>query len=540
MIDSLKAPQEPLSRPENQPSPALVDKFFEEILARSAASPEADAVPQTLDVLVKLFNARFAVLLRKGEKRRHLTGRWEDGRSIGRPDKLYNAERTEQVLLAKEPLLVSGLDEKESWWAGFPLVSQERTLGAVFLEGRGLPSREHAASALAHAPRFALSLAIAMGLDDLKETNRQLREEVEALEPGPAQITLHGYPPLTRAVLEFPMAGRPETVSASTLFSQFPEIMGQSPAMRGVLQSVLVASKSDIPVLIEGESGTGKELVAGAIHRLSSRGDKPLLCENCGALPEGLVESEFFGHEKGAFTGAERQKLGLFERTRGGTIFLDEIGEMDLAMQRKLLRVLQEKVVRRVGGQETIPVDFRVLSATNRVLEQMVAADKFREDLYYRLNVATIIMPPLRERLTDIPLLLEHFSRLFANELGREPLEFSSGAFAALGSYSWPGNVRELRNEVLRLASSEKTRVDAGNLSRRILHASALAAQGPSSKNPRKPLLEIERDTLGGVILEALRTTRGNRAEAARRLGITRSSLYRRLVRYRLISPGKI
>ncbi len=320
----------------------------------------------------------------------------------------------------------------------------------------------------------------------------------------------------------------------AALAQQIPELVGRSAALAAVLDFVRVASLGDYPVLIEGESGTGKELVAKAIHRLSARSRGPFVSENCGALPETLVESECFGHEKGAFTGASSPKAGLFERARGGTVFLDEIGEMALTTQRKLLRVLQEKYIRRIGGDRLIPVDFRVISATNRNLEEMVAQGTFRKDLYYRLNVASICLPTLRERAEDIPLLLEHFNQTFARELGRPPLEFAPGALEALAKYPWPGNVRELRNEVLRLACSPERLVGVEELSPRIRQGAAASPQ----EKPERPLWQIERDVVGAAILAAIRTAKGNRAEAARRLGITRAALYRRVRRYRLFDDA--
>jgi transcriptional regulator with GAF, ATPase, and Fis domain len=320
----------------------------------------------------------------------------------------------------------------------------------------------------------------------------------------------------------------------------FPEFVGTSPALRRVLHAVVLAARADYPVLIEGESGTGKELAALAIHRLSIRSDRPFLGENCGALPANLVESECFGHEKGAFTGAIRTQAGIFERARGGTVFLDEVGEMDLSMQRKLLRVLQDKQVRRVGGQEVIRVDFRILSATNRNMENLVYAGAFRHDLFFRLNVATIRMPPLRERSEDIPLLIQHFIQVACGEGVGRPLEFSKNALKAVNGYYWPGNIRELRNEILRLVSIGRQRVRVRDLSCRIRRALECdTPPTPRESGTTRRLSDVERDVVGGAILAAIRNANGNRAEAARRLGITRSSLYRRLHRYRL-DPARL
>ena len=222
--------------------------------------------------------------------------------------------------------------------------------------------------------------------------------------------------------------------------------------IENVLSSILQIAGSDIPVLIRGESGTGKELVAAAIHRLSPRKEMPFVCENCGAIAEQLAEAELFGHEKGAFTGASIARTGLIERARGGTLFLDEVSEMEPSLQKKLLRVLQEKSVRRVGAIRTVPVDFRLVSATNRDLEKMVARKCFREDLYYRLNVTSIRLPALRHRREDIPLLVDHFVGIHSRKNRQEVPGFSSEILEILSAYDWPGNIRELGNEIWKLA----------------------------------------------------------------------------------------
>jgi len=228
----------------------------------------------------------------------------------------------------------------------------------------------------------------------------------------------------------------------------FGEIIGKDPKMQVVYKLIEDVASSDATILIQGESGTGKELVARAIHRLSSRHTKPFVIINCSAYPATLLESELFGHEKGAFTGAMRQKPGRFELADGGTVFLDEIGEIPPPAQIKLLRVLQTRKFERVGGEKTLTVDVRVLAATNKDLMQEVAQGNFREDLFYRLNVIPINLPPLRDRKNDIPLLALHFLRRFTRERGKNLREISSGAMRLLLDYAWPGNVRELENSI--------------------------------------------------------------------------------------------
>jgi two-component system NtrC family response regulator len=232
---------------------------------------------------------------------------------------------------------------------------------------------------------------------------------------------------------------------------EIPEMVGQSAAIREVFAWIRQVADTDVTVLIQGESGTGKELVARAIHNLSPRREGPFIAANIGALPEGLIESELFGYEKGAFTGASRQKPGWFEMARGGTLLLDEVGEMITKTQVDLLRVLEQREVRRLGGGAMIPLDVRLLVATHQDFEQLVASGKFREDLYYRLNVVPMRIPPLRERRDDVPMLAEHFIRWAHQRHGRAPKQLAGAAMRALCEYSWPGNVRQLKNCMERL-----------------------------------------------------------------------------------------
>ncbi len=311
------------------------------------------------------------------------------------------------------------------------------------------------------------------------------------------------------------------------------ELVGSSSALRGVHHSIATLAKSDLSVLIEGESGTGKELVAKAIHNLSQRRNEPFISENCGAIPPSLIEAELFGHERGAFTGAASGHAGIFERSQGGSVFLDEIGEMDLGTQKRLLRVLQEREVRRIGGSAAIKVDFRVISATNRVLEDLVERQQFREDLYYRLNVATIHLPPLRSRATDVPLLVLYFANVFAEHLDRTPpLRFSEAAMKRLIAYDWPGNVRELKNEVHRLVCTHRGTVTERQLSRRILNGTRRPRR---ARSKHAKLADLERQLLGPVVRETLMAANNNLTIAAERLGVSRSTLYRRMQRYGIV-----
>jgi len=300
--------------------------------------------------------------------------------------------------------------------------------------------------------------------------------------------------------------------------------VGESPAMTHVLETIRQVAPSRATVLISGESGTGKELAAHAIHRLSPRHNGPFVAVHCAALSPQLLESELFGHEKGAFTGAGERRIGRFEQAAGGTLFLDEIGEIDAATQVKILRVLGERVFERVGGNKTIPADVRLLAATNRDLGKMVAEGKFREDLFFRLNVVQLHLPPLRDRREDIPLLAVHFLRESAKENDKPFRELTSEAMKALVSYDWPGNVRELR------AAIEHGVVMSGGskITLRDLPA-AVRATATDTAVPRGTLPLNLGETELSLIRRALAECKGNRTSAAAKLGISRRTLHRKL-----------
>ncbi|MEE9418722.1 MAG: sigma-54 dependent transcriptional regulator [Desulfatiglandaceae bacterium] len=317
-----------------------------------------------------------------------------------------------------------------------------------------------------------------------------------------------------------------------TLGSHFDtrSIIGPSPAMVRLLETVAQVAPSEATVLITGQSGTGKEMIAGAIHFNSPRKDGPFVKINCAAITETLLESELFGHEKGAFTGAYRRKEGRFRQAHGGSLFLDEISEMSLAMQVKLLRVLQEREITRVGGEEVIKVDVRIIAATNKHLLQEIEAGRFREDLYYRLNVVTLNVPPLRERREDIPLLAQHFLELFCEQNRKQIKGFTPQAMDRLLKYDWPGNVRELMNGVERgVVLSRSEYLDEEDLPM-ILRDASFSGE-ILTKNAVLgdiPLNEVEKAT----VLKTLESAGGNKSEAARRLGITRRTLHKKLKIY--------
>ncbi len=305
--------------------------------------------------------------------------------------------------------------------------------------------------------------------------------------------------------------------------SPFSDIVGESPAMRRVLEQVAIVARADTNVLIRGESGTGKELVARALHAGSGRRFLPIVVVNCGALSEGIIESELFGHERGAFTGAQYRRKGKFEMADGGTLFLDEIGDISLKTQVDLLRVLEEKKIVRVGGNAQLPVDFRLVAATNRNLEAMVAEGKFREDLYYRLNVFSIAIPPLRERREDIAPLAKSFLARFARGMNKPVIGISAEAMALLGSYDWPGNVRELQNALERAVLVARGReVVPGDL--------PFHVNGPRDEPAGKSLADMERLHVKRVLEESA----WNITQAARLLEIDRVTLYSKIKKYGL------
>ena len=333
---------------------------------------------------------------------------------------------------------------------------------------------------------------------------------------------------LERAVDRKQVEERKQEITESTLEQKSTKIIGGSPLMDELLEMISYVAPTEATVLINGESGTGKELVAAELHQNSDRSEKPFVKVNCAALAESLLESELFGHEKGAFTGADKRREGKFVQAEGGTLFLDEIGETSQSMQVKMLRVLQEHELQRVGGEETIHTDARIIAATNRDLEEEVRAGNFREDLYYRLNVVTVTVPPLRDRQDDIPLLVDHFVRKFAEKNRREVAGVTPECMAMLSAYSWPGNVRELENAIER-----------GVILMRGEHLTEKSLPLPIQKQFKEKEESTESGTSTSLqaqekslILKTLEETDGNKSEAARRLGITRKTLQNKLNKY--------
>jgi DNA-binding NtrC family response regulator len=311
--------------------------------------------------------------------------------------------------------------------------------------------------------------------------------------------------------------------------SGFMGMVGKDPKIQGIYSLIEDVAPTDATVLIQGESGTGKEMVAKALHDASNRSEKPFIVINCSAYPATLLESELFGHEKGAFTGAVQRKLGRFEQATGGTVFLDEIGEISLSAQTMLLRVLQSQKIERIGGHDSIKVDTRVLAATNRNLLDEVKTGNFREDLYYRLNVIPINLPPLKDRKIDIPLLAKHFLKKYAVEQNKAITDFDAEAMRLLLNYNWPGNIRELENSIEHAVTLSKSNQ---------IYISDLPSQiitGITLHDPQKP--KILKAGEEEIIRKVLEECKWNKTVAATNLGISRSTLYEKLKRFNIIQP---
>jgi two-component system nitrogen regulation response regulator GlnG len=349
-------------------------------------------------------------------------------------------------------------------------------------------------------------------------------------------------PTVQRAVERKALQGEVEDLRLQvTALESFADVMGPSAASRAVMEQVRRIAPSSLTIVVCGETGSGKEVVARAIHRGSLRASGPLVAVDCGAMPETLVESTLFGHERGAFTGADRRQEGYFQLARGGTLFLDEISNLPLAMQAKLLRALQERCVQPLGAARPVEVDVRVVAASNAVLQEEVRAGRFREDLYYRLAEYVITLPPLRERREDIPHLARRFLADVALELGRPGPEIGDDAMAALVEHGWPGNVRELRNVVRRAALLGSELIQRGDL--HLSGGDALAAPGPVPSPPlagqslRAIATAAAEAAERHVIVETLRATGGNKSEAARMLHVDFKTLHLKMRRLRI--PGR-
>src|SRR5580698_9432661 len=360
---------------------------------------------------------------------------------------------------------------------------------------------------------------------------------VDAMKRGADDYIAKGRLQIDELEMRIARALRQQTLETENvslrrqLATQFgmENIVGNSPAMKEIFDVVQQVAPTRATILLTGESGTGKEIFAKAIHQLSPRAKQPFVAVHCAALAPTLLESELFGHEKGAFTGAHERRIGRFEQAQGGTLFLDEIGEIDATIQVKLLRFLGERTFERVGSNKTLSADVRLVAATNKNLEELVKAGKFREDLFFRLRVVEIELPPLRERVSDIPLLAQSFLREFAKENGKAVNDFTAEALEALMNYSWPGNVRELRTAIehaVVLSRGER-------ISLRDLPPAARGGPGGDTRLLQGKALTVK-DAEKQLIARALKETDGNRTRAAEKIGMSRRTFHRKLHEYHL------
>ncbi|MCC7139272.1 MAG: sigma 54-interacting transcriptional regulator [Planctomycetes bacterium] len=500
---------------------------------------------QIVDALIDLTGAERGFLLLAGEDRsheRHVVAARNFDREAVR-DALAKVSKTveRRAFDTGDPVIVTDATMDERFAATESVVSlrlrsilcvpvrgREGPIGTIYLDNRfekAVFEERHLPLIRAFSDQAALAVENARlhaengrRLEELEKSKAEVEELNRLLSDRIAKQSVE-----LQEVKEHVLRERAE----APLKYSYANIVGKSRRMLDLFHLLDKVTDSDVPVLIQGESGTGKELVARAIHFNGPRKDRPFVSENCAAIPETLLESELFGYARGAFTGATADKKGLFEMAVGGTIFLDEIGDMPLDMQKKLLRVLQEKEVRPVGGKRVIPVDVRILSASNQDLRRLVSEGRFREDLYYRLNVITVELPPLRERADDIPLLVERFLDDIAVAGGQPRKAITEESLALLQRHAWPGNVRELRNEIHKAHALSDKVILPMVLSEPIRRAVTAAVPVPDLGN--KPLKEMVREISDDLerraILEALRRTRGRKAQAARLLGVSRPTL---------------
>jgi serine/threonine-protein kinase PknK len=403
-----------------------------------------------------------------------------------------------------------------------PLMAKGRVLGAIYVDNpyaSNIFGQDDVALMMTFADQAGIALENARLLAENTKRERKIERLNRRLEKllGDQKVELDAM----RETLEHSLSREPG------LGRRYPEIVGESKAIQRVFHLLDRTIETDLPAVIVGASGTGKELVARAIHFNSRRRASPFVTENCGAIPDTLLESVLFGHVKGAFTGADRSRPGLLEMASRGTLFLDEIDSMSLSMQTKLLRALQDGLIRPLGGEAERKVDVRVIAATGTRLERLVRDGRFREDLFYRINVICVELPPLRERAEDVPLLVKHFIEKHG---GGRTIEISRGAMKKLMDHDWPGNVRQLENEIMRSIVLSEGRI----LESMVLQQGALEAEAPAGVGGNLDLRENVEKLESALIAAALQRTGGNQSAAARTLGVSRFGLIKKMARYGL------
>jgi DNA-binding NtrC family response regulator len=480
------------------------------------------------------------LLLREGDDWQVVAARNIDHETIRRPSFKFSRSVAEQVAQTGEPVLTASAMDDPRFAAArsvhqlalesivcVPIRSPERVLGTIYIENRfsqGRFSEEHLRLAQALADQVALALesgrlerALCERAEELERARGELARRVEVQEDELAR--------LEREVRR--------TREETALRHEYGEIIGRGAAMRRLLETLDRVSDTSLPVLIEGATGTGKELVARALHTNGPRRGRPFVTVNCGALPDLLLESELFGHARGAFTGADRARTGLMREASGGTLFLDEVGEMSAAMQVKLLRAIQNAEVTPLGTDRPVAIDVRVVAATNRRLAELVREGRFREDLFYRLNVIHVEVPSLAERREDVPDLAEHFLQRIAAQTGKAPKKLTRAALGALLRHDFPGNVRELENVLSQaavFAPEEGIRPED-------LPLELTRSLPPPTGGSRRDYLRAADRRL---VEQTLAACGGNISQVARRLGVSRPTLYRRLGEYELTGKSKV
>jgi transcriptional regulator with GAF, ATPase, and Fis domain len=489
-----------------------------------------------LDHVIELAGAEraFVVLGRPGEEPAVRVARNFEREAVEAPDEAFSRNIVDQVLRSGQPILAANAVEDPRFHEFLsinairarsvlviPLTVRGQAIGAIYVDNR-LQKGAFTTVELQTLSTLADFAAIAIENARLYEENASRARQLESLNDSLAHRVDLQAQELTDARDRLRRAGEPA--------GSYPQIVGRSPAMRELLKLLDKIVLTEEPVLIEGESGTGKESIARAIHAKGPRSKQPFLSENCAALTETLLESELFGHVRGAFTGADRDKKGLFELADGGTLHLDEVADMSPEMQKKLLRVLQEGEIRPVGGKTVKKVDVRIVSASNKDLRRLVDAGEFREDLYYRLKVLTIRIPPLRQRKEDIPVLVEHFLRIHT-PAGRRPKALADGVMEKLVAYDWPGNVRELENEVKRMIALGEEVIAADVLSDSVRRGKG-AASTTSDEEPVRNLVDLVEGVERREIEKSLERAGGNKTRASDLLGISRFTLQRKLEKY--------
>ncbi|MCC6274074.1 MAG: sigma 54-interacting transcriptional regulator [Deltaproteobacteria bacterium] len=495
-----------------------------------------------LDEAIRLSKAeRGFMILAEEQGERVVSARSFDGENLKRAREKFSRTVWQQVLQSGEPLLsvdaeqdpklreaASILELQLTSILAVPIRLGDKVLGALYLDNRFTEGafQEEQIGVLA---LFAEQAALAWHSLRAREASERQAEELARLQRQLADLNES----LQKQVLQ--VERERDQVQAMlgrrAIKKGFEGIVGSSKALRKVLRTIEQLEESEVTVYIHGESGTGKELIARAIHRHSRRHDRSFIAVNCAAFSEQILDSELFGHVRGAFTGADRERLGLFEAAQGGTLFLDEVGEMSLGMQAKLLRALQEREIRPVGAVQSRKVDIRIVAASNRDLKHSVQEKAFREDLYYRLNVVRLDLPPLRDRPEDLNDLIHCFIQNNPLNLPTEFLSIEPEAMRLLIQYRWPGNIRELQNEIQRCLILGKGHITASLLSPQIRQDEASAAtEQDLSLATRLKGLEKR------LILQALEEARGNKRQAASRLGISRVKLYQKIKEYRLVS----